>query len=61
MTDERLKVLARNLVNYSCSLKKGEKILIEAMDTDPEFVCALVDEVYKVGGYPFVNLLNCKY
>ena len=58
MVDERLKKLAKNLVNYSCSLKKGEKILIEAMDTDSEFVCALVDEVYKVGGYPFVNILN---
>ena len=54
MVDERLKKLAYNLVNYSCSLKKGEKIAIDATDTDPEFVCALVDEVYKVGGYPFV-------
>jgi len=60
MVDERLKKLAKNLVNYSCSLKKGEKILIEAMDTDEEFVCALVDEVYKVGGYPFINLLNSR-
>ena len=44
MVDERLKTLAKNLVNYSCSLKKGENILIEAMDTDEEFLCELVKE-----------------
>ena len=44
MVDERLKTLAKNLINYSCSLKKGENILIEAMDTDEEFLCELVKE-----------------
>lgn len=58
MVDERLKKLAHNLVNYSCSLKKSEKILIEATDTDYQFICALVDEVYKVGAYPFVKMKN---
>lgn len=60
MIDERLKLLAKNLVNYSCSLKKGEKILIEAMDTDEEFLCELVKQVYKVGAYPFVKPLMSK-
>ena len=60
MIDERLKTLAKNLVNYSCSLKPKEKILIEAMDTDEEFLCELVKEVYKVGAYPFVNVLKSK-
>jgi len=55
MIDERLKKLAHNLINYSCALKKGEKILIEAMDTDEEFLCELVKEAYKVGAYPFVT------
>ena len=55
MIDERLKTLAHNLINYSCSLKKGEKILIEAMDTDADFLCQLAKEVYKVGGYPFIK------
>lgn len=60
MIDERLKKLAKNLVNYSCSLKKGEKILIEAMDTDEEFLSELVKNVYSVGAYPFVNVLKSK-
>lgn len=60
MIDNRLKTLAKNLVHYSCSLKKGEKILIEAMDTDEEFLCELVKEVYKVGAYPFVTPMMSK-
>lgn len=60
MVDERLKKLAKNLINYSCALKKGEKILIEAMDADEEFLCELVKEIYKVGGYPFVTVQQSK-
>ena len=60
MIDERLKKLATNLINYSCELKPKEKILIEAMDTDEEFLCELVKEVYKIGAYPFVNVQQSK-
>ena len=56
MTDPRIKKLAEVLVNYSCELKKGEKILIEARGIDYMLVNAIVDEVYKVGGYPFVSV-----
>lgn len=58
LLDERLKKLANLLVNYSCELKRGEKILIEATDVDPKFVAQIVNEVYKVGGVPFVKLYN---
>ncbi|MBR4003502.1 MAG: aminopeptidase [Clostridia bacterium] len=60
MIDERLKTLAKNLINYSCSLQPGEKILIEAMDTDEEFLCELVKETYKIGACPFVKPLMSK-
>lgn len=55
--DERIKKLAKNLVNYSCKLKKGEKILItnSGFESMP-LVRAVVKEVYKVGGIPFVEL-----
>ena len=33
--DERIKTLARNLVNYSCRVKKGEKVLIKAAEPIP--------------------------
>lgn len=54
--DERIKTLAKNLVNYSCSLKDGEKVLIEASGVDTVFVEALIEECYKVGAIPFVSL-----
>ena len=60
MIDDRQKKLAYNLVNYSCSLKKGEKVLIEAMDIDENFLCEIVKEVYKVGAFPFIKLLSSK-
>ena len=34
MKDPRIEKLAKLLINYSVSLKKGEKILIEAFDVD---------------------------
>lgn len=52
MKDLRMLQLAKNLVNYSCRVQPGERVMIEAFDTDPEFVVALVNETLKVGGYP---------
>ncbi len=53
--DIRNETLAKNLVNYSCSLKKGEKILIESRGIEcAELVNCIVREVYKVKGIPFV-------
>ncbi len=58
MQDPRLNQLAKNLVNYSVNLQKGEKILIEAKGVDYMLVNAIVKEVYKVGGLPFVELFD---
>ncbi len=62
MIDERLKVLAKNLVNYSCRLKKGENCLIELIDADEVFGQELIKAVTQAGGHPFVwvrsNRLN---
>lgn len=58
MQDERILKLAENLVNYSCKLKKGEKILIEAKGIDYMLVNAIVKEVYKVGAFPFVEIFD---
>ena len=58
MRDERINKLAKVLVHYSCSLKKGEKILIEAKGIDDMLVRAIIKEVYGVGGYPFVELYD---
>jgi len=53
--DPRIQKLASLLVNYSCQVKKGEKVLIECIGTSPyDLVKALVREIYKVKGLPFV-------
>lgn len=60
MRDCRINKLAKSLINYSVSLKKGEKCLIEAFDIDDELVKALVEEAYKAGGIPIVQLRSNK-
>lgn len=56
MKDPRIDQLAKNLINYSVRLQKGEKVLIENFGLQKELVKALVREAYAVGGYPFVSL-----
>ena len=55
MKDPRLQKLCNLLVNYSCELKPGEKILIELFGNQPEIGMMLMDEVYAAGGIPFVR------
>jgi aminopeptidase len=56
MKDPRITLLAKNLINYSVKLQKGEKVLIENFGLQRELVNALVKEAYEAGGYPFVLL-----
>jgi len=56
MMDPRLADLARVIVNYSTNLKKGEKILIEAVGIDPQAVVALVRAARERGGIPLVTI-----
>jgi aminopeptidase len=56
MKDPRIEKLAKNLINYSVQLQKGEKILIENFGLQRELVTALVKEAYLAGGYPLVLL-----
>ncbi|MFA7664476.1 MAG: aminopeptidase, partial [Clostridia bacterium] len=58
MRDSRLDRLADVLVNYSCRIKKGEKILIEAKNADYSVVSAIVEKVYEAGGFPFVQVYD---
>jgi aminopeptidase len=56
MLDPRIDKLARMLIRYSCALKKGENILIEAIDIPHEFSSALVRNAVAAGGHPLVML-----
>ena len=56
MTDPRIERLADLLVNYSCAVKPGENLLLEAIDVPHEFTAAVVKAVHGAGGRPFVLL-----
>lgn len=59
--DERNKVLAKNLVNYSIGLQKGEKVLIDVKGlASMELVQLIIREVYSVGAIPFLNISDYK-
>jgi len=58
MLDERVKILAKNLINYSVHVQQGEKVLIEVIDGGHDLVKALMAETYLAGGIPFVTVKN---
>ena len=56
MSDERIKTLAKTLVQYSVRLQPGENLLIEVFDGGHELARELVAEAYRAGGHPFLEL-----
>ena len=58
--DKRINKLAKGLVNFSCDVQKGEKVLIQAVGIDYQLVAQLVKEVYAAGAYPFVTLTDLR-
>jgi peptidase M29 aminopeptidase II len=60
MLDNRIAVLAKNLVNYSVKAGKGDKVLIEAYDVDSALVTQLIKEIRKNGAYAFVEMYDSK-
>lgn len=55
--DPRNKTLAKNLVEYSVGVKKGERVYINAIGVEClPLIKAIIREVYKVGAYPYVNI-----
>jgi aminopeptidase len=56
MLDPRMTRLAETLIQYSCALKPGEKVLIEAIDVPHEFATECVRVARAAGGHPLVTL-----
>lgn len=57
--DERIKTLAKNLVNYSCKVQENEKVYIHNIgEATQELARQIVKEVYKAKGIPFVHYLS---
>jgi len=56
--DPRMTRLADVLINYSCAVRTGEKILIEAIDVPHFFTCECVRLAREAGGLPVVKLAS---
>lgn len=56
MRDMRVSKLARILVEHSCKVQPGERVLIDVFGKERELPRAIVTEVYDAGGYPYVQL-----
>jgi aminopeptidase len=60
MHDARFDELAALLVNYSTSLKRDEKVLIETFDTPDEMTIALIRAARKAKAVPFVQIQRAR-
>jgi aminopeptidase len=56
MTDPRYLKLARLLVEYSAGIKKGDRVLIDAIEVPDEFTVELMRVVRQAGAAPFVEI-----
>ncbi len=55
--DSRNKKFADLIVNYSCRVQKGEKVLIEEIGVSAvPLIKELIRAVYAAGGYPYLGL-----
>jgi len=60
MNDPRYDKLAAVLTGFSASLKRGERVLIDAFDIPEEMVIALVRAARARGALPYVQLNNTR-
>ncbi|AWB45189.1 aminopeptidase [Paenibacillus sp. CAA11] len=58
MKDPRIQKLAQNLVGYSVKVQPGENVLVEMIGSERDLINAIVEEVAKHGGNPFVQLTD---
>ncbi|RFU68167.1 aminopeptidase [Peribacillus saganii] len=58
MRDRRLNELAALLLNHSVKLKDKEKILIRGHLNAKPLMTELIDEAYKLGAYPYIELMD---
>jgi aminopeptidase len=60
LTDSRLDKLAAGLTGFSCDLKKGERVLIDAFDVPDTMIVALVRAVRALGAHPIVQMHHAR-
>jgi aminopeptidase len=60
MTDPRFAKLARLLIEYSTRMKRGERVLIDAIDVPDEFSVELMRAARKVGAIPIIEVRHSR-
>ena len=60
MHDPRIDKLAKQLVNYSTSVNRGDNVLIDAYDVPDSIIIALIRAIRKAGAQPYVNIQNAQ-
>ena len=60
MADPRFAKLARLLIEYSCELKKGERILLDMIDVPDEITVALMRATRDLGATPLVAIRHTR-
>ncbi|MBA4492875.1 aminopeptidase [Paenactinomyces guangxiensis] len=60
MPDLRVTKLAKILVEHSCRVQRGERVLIHLSGSSRELTLALITAVYEAGGYPYVEIHDPK-
>ncbi|MDR3224876.1 MAG: aminopeptidase [Clostridiales Family XIII bacterium] len=59
--DDRINQLARNLVNYSCEIKRGEKALVSYEgDSAKPLARQIIKEIYAAGGVPYSEIRDAQ-
>lgn len=58
MTDPRIEALAKQLIGYSCNVKKGEKILLDLGDVPDAMGVALIREARKRKAIPVLRVAH---
>jgi len=55
--DERIKKLSNVLVNYSCNVQKGERVLVSySGSTAKPLARQIIKDIYAVGGFPYTDI-----
>lgn len=54
--DERIRKLSRMIVQYSCKIQPGERVLVNQIGQAPKpLVQSLIRDIYEAGGLPYVK------
>lgn len=60
MTDPRFTKLAHLLINYSCRVKKSDRVLIDVTDIPDEMAVELLRAVREAGGTPLIDVRHSR-